>query len=173
MALTPRRRRFVEEYLVDLNISAAMRRAGYKGPFPGTARMMRNPEVAAAIARAMAERSERTRITADAVLVELGRIGFANILDYTRVGDDGELMVDLSALDRDKAAAISEVVVEDFRDSRAKDARECRRVRFKLMDKRAALVVLGRHLGIFRDDRATAAPDSAEIDRIILSGPDE
>ena len=170
MALTPRQRRFVEEYLVDLNISAAMRRAGYKTP--DTARMMRSPEVAAAIAKGMAERSERTRITADAVLVELARIGFSNILDYTRVGADGDLMVDLTALDRDKAAAISEVIVEDFKDSRAKDARECRRVRFKLMDKRAALVDLGKHLGIFRDNRATAAPQSEPVDCIILAGPE-
>lgn len=173
MAMTPRRQRFVEEYLVDLNPAAAMRRAGYA---PNTARnaalLMKHPAVAVAIEAGMKERSQRTRITADAVVMELARIGFANMLDYMTVGADGDLMVDLSALDRDKAAAIAEVVVEDFKDGRTKDARECRRVKFKLIDKRAALVDLGKHLGMFRETGVVAAPSVGPVNCIILAGPD-
>ena len=47
-----------------------------------------------------------------AILTELARIAFANMLDYLRVGDDGHVEVDLSRLNRDKAAAIQEVVVD-------------------------------------------------------------
>src|SRR5438105_4182779 len=45
---------------------------------------------------------------------------------------------------------------EGFADvnGRGKDARDVKRVRFKLADKQAALVSLGRHLGIF-DDKVT------------------
>lgn len=32
MALTPKQKRFVAEYLVDLNATAAAKRAGYKDP---------------------------------------------------------------------------------------------------------------------------------------------
>ena len=178
MAMTPRRRRFVEEYLIDLNASAALRRAGFSARSTGQmSRIMRAPEVAAAIRAGMAERSRRTGITADAVLVELARIGFSNMLDYMRVGETGELVVDLSTLDRDKAAAIAEITVEDLKDRRRADAGERQRIRFKLLDKRGALVDLGKHLGVFRDGprgpapRGMAQADGDEITRIELAGP--
>ncbi len=48
-----------------------------------------------------------------------------------------------------RAAALQEVTVEDFTEGRGEDKRDVRRVKFKLYDKRAALVDLGRHLGMF------------------------
>ncbi len=64
MALTPRQRRFVEEYLIDLDAKHAAIRAGYS---PLTKAMphklLRNPEVARAIGEAMAARAKRTGIT--------------------------------------------------------------------------------------------------------------
>ena len=41
------------------------------------------------------------------------------------------------------------VLSEDFVNGRGDDAREVRRVKFKLADKIAALEKLGRHLGMF------------------------
>jgi hypothetical protein len=64
MPLTPRQRRFVGEYLIDLDAGAAARRAGFSPKAIGyPSQLMRNPEVARAIAQAMAERAERTGIT--------------------------------------------------------------------------------------------------------------
>jgi len=64
MPLTPRQRRFVEEYLIDLNARHAARRAGFSpGSLSYPSRLMRNPEIARAIAQAMAEQAERTGIT--------------------------------------------------------------------------------------------------------------
>ena len=172
MAMTPRRRRFVDEYLVDLNAAAAARRTGLSDDSGSTKRLMRNPEVAAAIAAGMAERSRRTAITADAVLVELARIGFSNLLDYMSPGEDGDLFVDLSGLDRAHAAAIAEVTVEDFKDGRTKDAREVRRVKVKLLDKRAALVDIGKHLGMFGAAGGAPVPiDGGTVTHIELVGP--
>jgi hypothetical protein len=71
--------------------------------------------------------------------------------DYMRTGPDGDPVLDFSALTRDQAAALVEVTVEDFKDGRGEGARELRRVKFKLADKRAALVDMGRHLGMFVD----------------------
>lgn len=67
--MTPKQQRFVEEYLVDPNASAAARRAGYRGD-PNTIgpRLLANVGVGAAIAAAQQERSERTKIDADWVL---------------------------------------------------------------------------------------------------------
>lgn len=93
---------------------------------------------------------ERLAISKESVLAELAKIGFSNMLDYIRV-IEGEAVVDLSALDRDKAAAIAEVVVETYMEGRGHEAERVKKIRFKLGDKRAALVDIGKHLGMFVD----------------------
>ena len=62
-----------------------------------------------------------------------------------------DAIVDLSTLTRDQAAAIQEVTIEDYRDGRGADARDVRRVKVKLLDKRAALAEMGKHLGMFKE----------------------
>jgi phage terminase small subunit len=150
--VTPRQQRFVAEYLIDLNATQAAIRAGYargKSAEVQGVRLLGNARVSAAIAEAQAARSKRTAITADRVVAELAKLGFANMLDYMAVGADGDPALNFGALTRDQAAALQEVTVEDFVDGRGEDARDVRRVRFKLADKRAALVDLGKHLGLF------------------------
>lgn len=85
-ALTAKQARFVEEYLVDLNASAAARRAGYsartaewQGP-----QLLGKPHVAAAVAAAVQARSARTQITADDVLRQWVTIATANPADLVR-----------------------------------------------------------------------------------------
>lgn len=80
MSLSPKQQRFVEEYLVDLNAAAAARRAGYavSGAAAIACRLMADPVIQEAIAAAMAERSERTTITADRVITELWGIATAD-----------------------------------------------------------------------------------------------
>ena len=151
MKLTPKQARFVQEYLIDLNAAQAAIRAGYSAK---TARVighenLTNPDIAAAIEKAMAERAERTRLTADWVVDELRKLAGANMADYMRSTPEGDPYLDFSRLTRDQTAALAEVTVEDFVDGRGEDARAVKRVKFKLHDKRAALVDLGRHLGLF------------------------
>ena len=43
------------------------------------------------------------------------------------------------------------MTIEDFKDGRGDDTRDVRRVKFKLADKRAALVDIAKHLGMFTD----------------------
>ncbi len=84
------------------------------------------------------------------VLAELSKLAFSNVLDFMRIGADGHPVVDFSRLTRDQAAPLVEVTVDDFRDGRGDDARNVRRVRFKLGDKRQALVDIGKCLGLFK-----------------------
>lgn len=150
-----RRQIFVAEYLKDLNGAAAAIRAGYekRSASVRAARLLARPDVQAQVKSAMDARAARTEITADKVLRELAKIGFANMADYMRAGQDGDPVLDFSAVDRDKAAALVEVTVEDFKDARGEESRDVRRVKFKLADKRAALVDLGKHLGLFVERR--------------------
>jgi len=152
--LSDKQARFVEEYLVDLNATQAAIRAGYSQKTAGQIgeQNLKKLEIAAAIQEAIAKRSERTEITQDMVLRELAKIGFSNMQDYMKSTKDGDPYLDFSNLTRDQAAALTEVTIEDFRDGRGEDIRDVRRVKFKLADKRAALVDIGKHLGMFKDE---------------------
>ena len=76
--LTPKQRRFIDEYLVDLNATQAAIRAGYSRNCAGQIgeENLKKPQIAAAVAKAKRERSEATKIDAEWVLrqaVELHR----------------------------------------------------------------------------------------------------
>ena len=102
--------------------------------------------------------------TREAVLGELMRLGFANMGDYIRVKDN-KAHVDLENITRDQAAAIVEVTVaaRAQRGKDGEDAPEIIDIRFKLADKRPALVELGKHLGLFSEPKepppAASDPD--------------
>ncbi len=71
MSLTPKQQRFVAEYLVDLNATAAAERAGYEHPNTQGPRRLVNVGIAKAIASAQAKRSKRTEVTQDYVLTAI------------------------------------------------------------------------------------------------------
>ena len=152
MAINPKQQRFVDEYLVDLNATQAAIRAGYSKAtaYSQGQRLLKHAEVGAEVAKRRQKVADKLEVTAERVVQELARIGFANMADYMRSTPDGDPYLDFSGLTRDQAAALSEVTVEDFRDGRGEDGRDVRRVKFKLHDKRAALVDLGKHLGMFK-----------------------
>jgi phage terminase small subunit len=137
--LTDRQRRFVDEYLVDLNAAGAARRAGYS---PKTAdrigsKLLRNPRIATEVERAQAERRERTKITQDAVLDRLAEIAFAQIGDYVVFAGKTVMLQRSPALA--STAAISSV------------AGDGESVRIRLHDPLRALELLGKHLGTFKE----------------------
>lgn len=81
--LNDRQARFVEEYLVDLNGSAAARRAGYSPDTAGSQAhdLLKKPEIQEAIEVANAKRIARVQMTADQVLEELATIAQADAND--------------------------------------------------------------------------------------------
>jgi len=158
MALTDKQRRFVDEYLVDLNATQAAIRAGYSQKTAASIgeENLRKPEIAKAVQDAQAARAKRTEITQDMVLRELAKIGFSDIRKIVRWGktelrvadaeEDGATevhhglaLVSVDEIDDDTAAAISEI----------SEGREGLKV--KLHDKKGALVDIGRHLGMFKE----------------------
>lgn len=74
--LTPRQRRFVDEYLVDLNGTQAAIRAGYSvsGARAHACKLLTNANIQAAISVAMSQRKERTELTADEVIRDLREV---------------------------------------------------------------------------------------------------
>jgi phage terminase small subunit len=162
-AINKKQELFVSEYLVDLNATQAAIRAGYSRRDARNAgyRNLRRPQIKAAIDKAQAPRLAKLALDADTVLAELTRIARANLLDYMRFDEDGIPIVDLSRLDRETAAALSEVVVEEFLAAKA-GRPAVRRVRFRMHDKLAALDKLARHFGLLRERVGPENPDAAE-----------
>ncbi len=162
IALTKRQRRFVNAYLADPNAKKAAAAAGYsvKTAAQQGSRLLKHPAVAAAIAEGQNRVSERTGVTAEMVVAELARIGFARITDLvtwrsnvrewrleeTEEGEDEVAftitnqvqLVDSDNLPPKLAAAIAEV-------TRSANGT----IKIKMHDKVGALTKLGLHLGVF------------------------
>ena len=138
--MTPRQRRFVNEYLIDLNATQAAIRAGYsKRRASSTAwdLLHKRSGVAEAIREAMAAREKRTLITADRVLQQFARIAFADIRQLAEMGSDGLEIKSLAALNDDLAAAVAELSTND------------KGIRLRLQSRIEALKALALHLGLF------------------------
>lgn len=162
------------------NATASYKVAGFKGDRRKASRLRQQEDIGRRIediqgqvssieAAALAKACEKLAISKERVLGELAKLGFSNMLDYIRVTDDGDPIVDFSRLDRDTAAAVQEVVVDSYEEGRGEDARTVKRVRFKLAEKRGALVDLGKHLGLFVDIVKT--PDIADALRAFVDKP--
>ena len=162
--MTPRQQAFVAEYLVDLNASAAARRAGYSAKRADAMghENLGKPELAAAIAAAMADRARRTQVNADWLLRRLADIADADMADL--YAEDGTLkpVREWPAVWRKGLVAGVEVV-------EGKGGGLLRKV--KLADRLKGLELIGRHIdvGAFRDRvvnelvDASGAPRSLEV----------
>lgn len=139
--MTVKQKRFVEEYLIDLNATQAAIRAGYS---PDTAeqigyQLLQKTSVSNEVSKAMAERSKRTGINQDRVIQELAKIGFAKITD---VVDPETAKVKTDAAEED-LACIQSIKIKPNEWGTEREV--------KLYDKKGALVDIGRHLGMFKD----------------------
>lgn len=167
--MTPKQETFVREYLIDLNATQAAIRAGYskRTAYAISEENLRKPDIAAAVAAAQADRAARTEVTADRVLQELAKIGFSDIRQmFTESG----CIRRVEELDDAAAASLSSIEVvrrrvpgSDREEPEYEDV-----TKIKLWDKRAALVDMGRHLGMFTDKIQHDAGDGlkAFLDRI-------
>ncbi|MDB5600755.1 MAG: hypothetical protein JWN71_2799 [Xanthobacteraceae bacterium] len=164
---------FAQEVAKGSSYSAAYVKAGYRPNGNHASRLARQPHIQARIQDIVGKAAAKTGIKIERILEELARIGFSNMLDYVAIGQGGDANLDLTGLTRDAAAAISEIVVDTHNARDGKDTVVVRRVRFKLLDKRAALVDLGKHLGMFKERAERAdedgAPDSASAETPELS----
>ena len=140
--MTKKQKRFIEEYLIDLNATQAAIRAGYSSDTAYSIgnENLKKPEIKARIDKAMAERSKRTGVNADRVVMELAKIAFVNAND---VIDPKTATIKEDALPED-TAAIQSVKVKTF----GEDGLERE---IKMADKLKALELLGKHLGMFKD----------------------
>ena len=164
--LTAKQRRFVEEYLVDKNATQAAIRAGYSAKTAHAIghENLSKPEIASEIDAQLAAMREKTGITVERVAAELAKIGFADVRKLFK----GDGLVSIEALDDETAGAVSsvEVVTRAVPGSESDDGlKEVEHVhKIKLWDKRAALVDLGKHLGMFVERHEHTGRDGGPIE---------
>lgn len=160
--LTKKQRLFVDEYLIDLNATQAAIRAGYSVESARDigCENLTKPNIQQAIAEKMAERSKRTGVNQDRVVLELAKIAFVNISDVVDT-DTGEILPNAS---QDDLACIESV---KFKQSDNQYGGSIER-EVKVASKLKALEMLGKHLGMWNDkvDVNVAIP-------VVISGEDD
>ena len=151
MPITPKKQRFVDEYLIDLNATQAAIRAGYsaKTAHSQGPRLLDDVGVKELIADAMAKRSESTKITAERVLQELGRVA---LFDPRRLLNADGSPKPINELDDDTAAVLAGMDIAEEYEGTGDDRRFIGYTKkVKLADKVGALNLAMRHLGMLTD----------------------
>lgn len=145
--------RFCEEYVVDFNATAAAGRAGYSKK---TARSMGSenltkPDIKIKIEELQEQIRNRSELSADMIISELRLLGFWNIQDFV---SEGNTITDLTTLSRKATVPVAGIKTKETTTTFDEVTTTEITTELKLADKRAALVDLGRHLGIFEKDNA-------------------
>jgi len=155
LKLNEKQKRFAAEYLIDLNASAAARRAGYSKKTAGAQahKLLKNAEIQGEIQRNMQKRAARTEVTQERVVNELARIGFSDLREVADWDESGQQWKSSDELTDDAAASIKDIkFTTERRRDRNGDTIDTVNAHMAMHDKRGALELLGRHLGIFKDN---------------------
>ena len=153
---TPKQKRFIEEYPIDFNATAASIRAGYSKKSASSIgyENLRKPEIQAAIKAHIEKIANKADITVERILKELARIGFSDPRDL--FDEDGGLLP-----------------VDQWSDEVAASVSSMKFVNGKLMievkrwDKLKGLEMMGRHLAMFTDNINVPTPITVIERRII------
>ena len=161
--LTDKQRRFVQEYLVDLNATQAALRAGdaegkqaaVQGP-----RLLSNAKIQAALHVRQAEIANSLEVTQERVVAEFAGIGFANIEDLLSWKMELEHLPFSASPDEEaEKVLMSRVRIKDSEEvprrisAAIQSVEETEKgIKFRLHDKLSALDKLSRFLGLYEKD---------------------
>ena len=143
--LTQKEKRFVQEYLIDLNATQAALRAGYSPTSASTIgkENIRKHPIQSAIFEEMDKRMKRTNVTQDQIIIALKRIAFANIKDIMNWNDSAVNITPSEEMKRSHSFAIAEISENVNQHART--------VKVKLKDSIRALELLAKHTGMLMD----------------------
>ena len=158
--LTDKQQRFVDEYLIDLNATQAAIRAGYSAKTADQqgSRLLANVKIKQAVAEKQAQRSKRTGVNQDRVVLELAKVAFAKMTDI--VDSEGRIKEDASP---DDLACIESI---KYKESDNEYGGSVER-EVKIASKLKALELLGKHLGMWSDKFNVTVEKSEKLDDII------
>jgi phage terminase small subunit len=149
--ITPRNRKFIENYINCGNATQAYIDAGYSENGAGISafKLLKNPKIHEAIEERRKEIAANNNITADRVINEIAKIAFANSEDFF---EWGKVSVELAdGLEIEKGIAILKTPEQLTRDHKASihSIEETQHgIKLKLYDKQKALDSLKQYLGV-------------------------
>lgn len=165
--ITAKQERFCQEYIVDLNATQALIRAGYskRGANATSAGLLVKSNIASRIEVLKAERAERLGVTQDMVVKELAVMAFTSLTDVVDITKTKARIKGPLEVDPVKLRAISELTEITNGNKVTK--------RIKMSDKKGCLELLGRHLGMFNDKLSLPIKGEVihKIERVIVDGP--
>jgi len=161
VSLNTKQRKFVREYLLDLNATQAAIRSGYSRKTAGEIghRLLKKVEVKKAILKGMDKKAIQYDISEERILKELAIVAYSDLKHHLDIDLDtgairakgfedmpGETSRALKAIKEDR-------VIKEDADGHKVTVFD--KVRFELHDKLRALELLGKHIGMFidKDDR--------------------
>lgn len=147
--MTDKERKFIVEYLVDLNATQAAIRAGYSARTANriASRLLSKVDTAAEIARRKERQIERADLSATRVLEELRRLSFSDVRALFDATGNLKPLKDLTA---EEAAAIAslEVVKKNLT---AGDGQMDTVIKVKVWDKTRSLEMLAKHFALLTE----------------------
>lgn len=175
--MTPKQEAFVREYLIDLNATAAYKRAGYaaKGHAAeaNAERLLRKAEVREAVSKAQQSRAERVQVDADWVLSRLHAELTADLSDLYDENGCLKQVHDWPKVWRTGLVAGVETTQErDGSDAEGKPVYATVR-KVKLADRVRMLELVGKHIGVgaFRERLEHTGKDGGPLE--LKSATDE
>lgn len=143
--LTDQQRMFVLELLASntFSITEAARRAGYASPGAAAVKLLKKPQIMAALGKAKREREERAQLSGDDVLNYLRVALFHNPLNYFDVGEDGVWeILDPKQIPEEIGRLIESVEIETFEKP---DGTTESKFKVRLVSKSTALALAMKH----------------------------
>jgi phage terminase small subunit len=159
LKLTEKQERFCTEYIKDLNATRAGKAAGYKGVGIAAqmSKLLTQVNIIQRISQLREKAAEKATTSAAEVIAELVALGFWNVNDF--VNPDNTIKK-LHDIDRSKTKAVVGIKVTERTFGSAESPIKEVSTELKLVDKKSALVDLGRHLGIFEKDNRQKAQEA-------------
>lgn len=174
MALTAKQRRFVVEYLVDLNATQAAIRAGYavKGAKDQAWQLMQRPDIVGAIEQAKDERNKRVQVDADYVLQRLTDI---DQMDFIDILEDDMSFKPVRKWPKVWRQYLSGIDLAEMFEGQGKD-RDMVGIlkKIKWPDKVKNLEMLGKHVSVnaFREQVGIGSPTGGPIQSVSMTTTD-
>ena len=169
--LDAREARFVDEYMLDLNPERAAVAAGYtlntakSKSFSWVGNSRSKPHVFAEVQKRKDKLAEKKAISAERVIAEIAKVGFASMRRFVTIDADGQPQINLTDTPDDDLDALSEIQTETVLERDGTDDQgnpqfnRVRKTKIKLYDKLNALEKLAQHTGVYakRDENIANA----------------
>jgi phage terminase small subunit len=141
--LTPKQRKFVDEYLKLRNATQAAKNAGYsaRSAYSQGERLLKKAEIATEIGRRMNIIETKTNVTVERIERELANIAFADIVGLFEVAPNGKVAIkSFNDLTEEQRRAISEIQIDG------------KSIKFKSWNKNSALDTLAKYKGMLKSE---------------------